>query len=260
MDPGSDRAAHEWEEGYRIQGCEDVVLWQKDAADRQTIVEFLPEKLKQDDKTLVGNAGYRKYLEREAEQGPSASTSRRFSRMPVRRLMGLARQYPAIDPRGTFQYKQLWRVEQAFRAMKSVLETRPIYHECHDTVRGHVFCSFLALVLMKELLSRRETGAKGCEWEDIKRNVAALHALELRFKGNALSPEERASGLLFRDTPSRRNGGTAEPAPLNRRFGPRGSSYGDGMKALRPRCGRGYDVPAYNCRREEAQQYGVYRT
>ena len=41
------------------------------------------------------------------------------------------------------KYKQLWMVEEIFRSMKSLLETRPIYHQCDQTIRGHVFCSFL---------------------------------------------------------------------------------------------------------------------
>jgi hypothetical protein len=49
------------------------------------------------------------------------------------------------------KYKELWMVEAVFRCLKSVLETRPIYHKCDDTIRGHVFCSFLALVLLNEL-------------------------------------------------------------------------------------------------------------
>jgi hypothetical protein len=33
---------------------------------------------------------------------------------------------------------------------------RPIYHKCDETIRGHVFCSFVALVLRKELQDRLE--------------------------------------------------------------------------------------------------------
>ena len=46
-------------------------------------------------------------------------------------------------------YKQLWTVERAFRTSKSLFETRPIYHKLDETIRGHVSCSFLALVLKK---------------------------------------------------------------------------------------------------------------
>ena len=40
------------------------------------------------------------------------------------------------------------------RTPKSILETRPIYHKCDATIRGHVFCSFLALLLKTELERR----------------------------------------------------------------------------------------------------------
>jgi transposase len=45
-------------------------------------------------------------------------------------------------------------VEDIIRTTKSVFETRPVYHKRDETVRGHVFCSFLALVLKQELESR----------------------------------------------------------------------------------------------------------
>jgi len=52
------------------------------------------------------------------------------------------------------KYKQLWMVESIFRSAKSLLETCPIYHKVDDTVRGHVFCSFLALMVRKEIEGR----------------------------------------------------------------------------------------------------------
>jgi len=47
--------------------------------------------------------------------------------------------------------KELWQVEHIFRSMKSTLQTRPIYHQSGEAIRGYVFCSFLALILLKEL-------------------------------------------------------------------------------------------------------------
>jgi transposase len=52
------------------------------------------------------------------------------------------------------KYKQLWMVEALFRSTKSLLQTRPIFHQRDDTIRGHVFCSFLALLLRQELQAR----------------------------------------------------------------------------------------------------------
>ena len=55
------------------------------------------------------------------------------------------------------KYKELWQVEQVLRDLKSVLDTRPISHKREETILGHVFCSFLALALRKELDRRLET-------------------------------------------------------------------------------------------------------
>jgi len=62
------------------------------------------------------------------------------------------------------QYKQLWMVEDVFRSMKSLLDTRPIFHKCDETIRGHVFCSFLALLLRKELEDRLARKEWKLEW------------------------------------------------------------------------------------------------
>jgi transposase len=51
-------------------------------------------------------------------------------------------------------YKELWQVEHTSRDMKCALETRPVYHRRSETIRGHVFRSFLALMLKKELYRR----------------------------------------------------------------------------------------------------------
>jgi hypothetical protein len=39
------------------------------------------------------------------------------------------------------KYKQLWMVEDVFRSMKSLLDTRPIYHECDDSRARILFVS-----------------------------------------------------------------------------------------------------------------------
>ena len=126
----------------------------------------------------------RKNLKREGEQ-PAFSIDERKLEEEARYdglwVLRTNTDYSAEEV--AFQYKQLWMVEQVFRAVKSVLETRPIYHKCDDTIRGHVFCSFLALMLMKELLSRVEAAGKLFEWEDIKRDLTALREVEILLNG-----------------------------------------------------------------------------
>ena len=63
--------------------------------------------------------------------------------------------------------------------MKSILETRPVYHQLDETIKGHVFCSFLALVLRKELDKRLETHKLDLEWNDMKRDLLLLQEVIL---------------------------------------------------------------------------------
>ena len=77
-------------------------------------------------------------------------------------------------------------VESIFRSAKSLLETRPIYHKVDDTIRGHVFCSFLALVLRKELETRLEKHGDKLEWADINRDLRALQEVEVEMQGKKL--------------------------------------------------------------------------
>ncbi len=81
------------------------------------------------------------------------------------------------------QYKQLWMVEEMFRAAKKLLETRPIFPKCDETIRGHVFCSFLALVLRKELLDRLETQGENLEWAQLLRDLESLEYTEVESQG-----------------------------------------------------------------------------
>ena len=92
------------------------------------------------------------------------------------------------------KYKELWQVEQVFRDMKSVLETRPIFHQRDETIRGHVFCSFLALVLRKELDRRLEKAGHCFEWADIKQDLKALQEITIEDNGKRLAIRSECQG------------------------------------------------------------------
>jgi transposase len=169
-------------DGKRYIICHNTEQAQKDKADRDAIIESLQEKLKCGNKSLIGNKGYRKYLKSSIKgelvfeiDEIKLKTEELFDGKWVLRTNT---HFPAEEI--AIQYKQLWMVEQAFRTVKSVLETRPIYHKCDESIRGHIFCSFLALVLMKELFYRLETKKEHYEWADIKRDVEALRQVELQ--------------------------------------------------------------------------------
>ena len=67
-------------------------------------------------------------------------------------------------------YKQLSEVESAFRALKTTLELRPIYHHLPDRIRAHVLLCWLALLLVRVI--ERETGQS---WAQTRQELQALH-------------------------------------------------------------------------------------
>ena len=81
------------------------------------------------------------------------------------------------------RYKQLWTVEATFRTAKHLLATRPIFHKLDETIRGHVFCSFLALVLKSELEQRIAALGGDGSWSEIRADLDSLTETEIVHEG-----------------------------------------------------------------------------
>jgi transposase len=184
-------------EGRRYVVCRNEEEARKDAHDRQAIVASLREQLKQGDKSLVGNRGYRKYLKQsqgkfEVDEAKIQEEARYDGKWVLRTNTDL----PAAD--AALKYKQLWMVEHLFCSTKSVLDTRPIWHKRDETIRGHVFCSFLALVLRKELEDRLEANGQKLEWADITRDLLNLQYAEVEQDGKRFLLRSEAQGTCGR--------------------------------------------------------------
>jgi hypothetical protein len=187
-----------WDRRYVVCLNEDQAT--KDAADREAILEGLRGQLKKGDKALVGNKGYRKYLKGEgahfAIDEEKIQEEARYDGKWV-----LLTNTPFSTAEVALKYKQLWMVEDMHRTAKSILETRPIFHKCDETIRGHVFCSFLSLVLRKELQDRLEAQGQKLEWADVIRDLDALEDVEVAQddKRFLLRTEARGTcGAVFR--------------------------------------------------------------
>jgi transposase len=154
-----------------------------DAKARAAIVEHLREQLKRGDKSLVGNKGYRRLLKAAGRSHFQVDEARvkedaRFDGVWVLRTnTDLENEAVALA------YQNLWRVEDLFRTTKSILETRPIYPKCDETIRGHVFCSFLALLLKTDLEKRLREREETWEWAEIIRGLENLYEVEANFQG-----------------------------------------------------------------------------
>jgi hypothetical protein len=78
----------------------------------------------------------------------------------------------------------LLKVENLFLRTKAVMRTRPIFHSSDAAIRGHVFCSFLALVMQKYLEDLSCQAGVVPEWKSLLRDLDRLQQVRIRHRGN----------------------------------------------------------------------------
>jgi hypothetical protein len=199
-------------EGQRYVVCLNEEQKRKDAADREAIVAALREALKKGTaKGLIGNKGYRKYVKTPAEKAFVVDEQKIKEEARYDGLWALQTNMDLETEMVARTYKHLWTVEDLFRTMKSALATRPIYHKLDATIRGHVFCSFLALRLRRELEGRLEKLGKEWEWGEILRGLDQLSEVTLAFQGKKFLMRSELKGHASQAV---RAAGVALPPPM----------------------------------------------
>jgi transposase len=180
--------------GRRYVVCFNEDQATKDRHDREAIVAALAGALKQGDKSLIGNKGFKRYVAATGEHfSIDAAKVKAEARYDGLWVLATNTDFPAREV--ALKYKQLWMVEDAFRSMKSLLSTRPIWHKCDETIIGHVFCSFLALLLRKRLQDRLDEKGWSLEWADVIRDVAELVETEISTQGKGYVIRSEARGV-----------------------------------------------------------------
>ena len=87
---------------------------------------------------------------------------------------------PAEDPARLWQhYVQLTEIEAVFRALKSDLAIRPIYHQKDSRIEAHIFVSFLAYCLYITLGQRLRTLAPGLTPRAVLEKMSAIQMVDV---------------------------------------------------------------------------------
>ena len=203
--------------GRRYVVCRNEEEARKDAETRTALIAGLERKLAQGDKALVANAGYRRFLSAPVGKGFAIDPDRvaadaQFDGVFVLRTN---MKLPALAV--VLRYRNLLAVEQSFLAAKTLLATRPVFHRTDAAIRGHIGCTFLALLLRKELLDRLAAHREAVlEWHNIIDDLLDLSAVEVEQDGRrallrtaprpGIDPICRALGLtlppIFQEMPS----------------------------------------------------------
>ena len=202
--------------GRRYILCRNEERAKQDAQARAELIAGLERKLAQGDKALVANKGFRRFLETPPGDGFSIdrATVEADARFDGVFVLRTSTKLSALQV--VLRYRNLLAVEDAFKTAKALLATRPIFHKTDAGIRGHVFCTFLALVLRKELIDRLAAGrGKTLEWQRIIDDLAELSEIEIEQDGRrallrtapgpTIDPVCRALGLalppVFQEAP-----------------------------------------------------------
>jgi Transposase DDE domain len=202
--------------GRRYIICRNEEQARKDAVARAELVAGLERKLTQGDKALVANKGFRRFLKTTQGDGfvidrAKIEADARFDGLFVLRTNTKISALQVV-----LRYRNLLAVEDAFRTAKALLATRPVFHKTDAGIRGHVFCTFLALVLRKELMDRLAARRSKLEWQRIIDDLADLSEIDVEQDGRrarlrtapgpTIDPICRAIGVtlppIFQEMPS----------------------------------------------------------
>jgi transposase len=173
--------------GKRYIVCRNEAEAENDRKDREAIVAALDAQLRKGDKALIGNSAYRRYLRKtretkglpvfEIDAGKLAEEAR-FDGIFVLRTNATLTPLQAV-----LRYRDLIKVENLFLRTKAIMRTRPIFHSSDAAIRGHVFCSFLALAMQKHLEDLCGDAGIVPEWKALLRELDQLQQVRIRHRG-----------------------------------------------------------------------------
>lgn len=155
----------------------------KDQRDRQRQVEKAQKVVDSNQKSALNHRGYKRFIKAERDgQGEEDTQRLALDEDKITQAAEFdgfaALQCSRLDTdalEALRQYRQLWRIEESFRTIKSTMQTRPIFLRTQKHIEGHFVLCFLAFLLERELeyhLKKRQVEHSP---EQIK---AALNSME----------------------------------------------------------------------------------
>jgi len=139
-------------------GCRLVVSYSdkraaKDAFNRNKGIKKLRKKIKSGKLTKkhINNHGYNKFLTLKGEVRIALDEEKINEAARWDGLKGYLTNTNHSAAKVIDNYRQLWRVEKAFRISKTDLRIRPIHHYRAKRIKAHVCVAFVAYAIYKEL-------------------------------------------------------------------------------------------------------------
>lgn len=191
------RVKEVWVAGRRYVVCHNPQEEERDRKEREEILTHLKRKLAEEGaKGLVVPRGLRRFVEvKGAQIFLKEAIILREARYDGKWVLRTNTELSASEV--ALAYKGLWRVEHAFRELKSGLEIRPVYVRTQDHVRGHMVVCFLALVMetaMKKMLQQQGSSAG---YQEVIADLEGMRAVRFEARGKAWLWRNELPGRAF---------------------------------------------------------------
>jgi len=153
---------------------------EKDALDREMLLDKLKRLLKEDPKGLIKNRGYKRYI--SVEKGgikinlKKVEAEKRYDGKYV-----LTSNTKLKAEEMALAYRELWKIERVFRELKSYFEIQPIYHYVPRRIKAHIFLCFLALLVEWEFSKRLKEMEPDISPYQVIKDLLTVRVVRLRY-------------------------------------------------------------------------------
>lgn len=158
-----------------------IVTWSKSRAERDSkaredILDKIRKKLskkKVTDKDFVSNTNYKKYVCINSKNKPTLNQEVIENEKRKDGFFGIitnVKKDAMSATRIISEYKQLWRIEDAFGELKGTFKTRPVFHWTDDRIIGHIVICFLAYLYEAHLTRSLRAKAEKLNSKAIERD------------------------------------------------------------------------------------------
>jgi transposase len=183
----------------RVLVCRNAERAHEDARQRDAIVQQLQDKIAAGGVRDQLKAGARRYLKLtgaspEIDLKKVKDDARYDGKWVLRTTTSLPPEQVALAYRG------LWRVEHAFRTLKTPLELRPLFHTSEAGIRGHVQACVLAYGLVRIIDDRLDAAGLDLNAKEALQDLARIQRAPLYRAGITVTktstPSEQHQRLL----------------------------------------------------------------
>jgi transposase len=184
-----------------------ILTWSKDRSQRdQKVREDLLESIKTkllkavNTRRFVTNRGYREFLKGLEEGKPKLNEQAIESSKKKDGFFGVLTNIPKekMSPEEIYRnYKNLWRIEDAFGEMKGPLKTRPMFHWTDKRIHAHVLICLLAYYI--EATITKTLRDKKCSFSapELFRSLNEVYAVPVKVRGVVAWVRNELEGIAF---------------------------------------------------------------